>query len=198
MTSSIRSEATQAVVKVSGVDQLFIKDTGALEVRTAGAADKEVCVMGQSKLSSAVAQASTSGTSIDFTGIPAWAKRVTVLFNGVSTNGTGGVLVQLGTSAGVVTTGYVGAAGGGTPTATTAGHLIYGGAVAAITHQGAVTFFLLTGTSWIGSGSIALDNASVTSASGSRVNLPGVLDRIRVIAGSSDVFDAGSVNIMWE
>lgn len=38
-------------------------------------------------LVAATAVASTSGTSIDFTGIPAWVRRVTVMFNGVSTNG---------------------------------------------------------------------------------------------------------------
>ena len=36
----------------------------------------------------ATAQASTSGTSIDFTGLPSWAKRITVIFSGLSTNGT--------------------------------------------------------------------------------------------------------------
>ena len=52
------------------------------------------------------AQASTSGTAIDFTGIPSWVKRVTVMFNGVSTNGTSLVQIQLGTSGGVEATGY--------------------------------------------------------------------------------------------
>ena len=39
-------------------------------------------------INSATAQASTSGTSIDFTGIPSGVKRITVILNGVSTNGT--------------------------------------------------------------------------------------------------------------
>jgi hypothetical protein len=51
---------------------------------------------------------SASGTSVDFTGIPSTAKRITVMFSGVSTNGTSIIQVQLGDSGGVETTGYVG------------------------------------------------------------------------------------------
>src|SRR3990167_10877162 len=58
----------------------------------------------------ATEQASTSGTSIDFTSIPAWAKRVTVQFVGVSTNGTSVPIVQIGDSGGLETSGYLGAA----------------------------------------------------------------------------------------
>jgi len=61
-------------------------------------------------LVSGTAQASTSGTSIDFTGIPSWVKRITVMFSGVSTNGTSEVTLQLGTSSGFVTSGYLGVA----------------------------------------------------------------------------------------
>jgi hypothetical protein len=59
---------------------------------------------------SGTAVASTSGTSIDFTSIPAWVKKITVMFDRVSTNGTSFVQVQLGTSGGFVITGYVSAA----------------------------------------------------------------------------------------
>ena len=57
-------------------------------------------------LSTAVA--STSGTSIDFTGLPAWVEKITVMFQGVSTNSTALWLLQLGTSSGVTTSGYLG------------------------------------------------------------------------------------------
>jgi hypothetical protein len=39
--------------------------------------------------------ASTSGTSIDFTGLPSWVKRVIVMFSGVSGSGTSHLLIQL-------------------------------------------------------------------------------------------------------
>jgi hypothetical protein len=57
------------------------------------------------KIVSGTAVASTSGTSIDFTGIPSWVKRVTVMFSGFSTNGTSNYLVQLGAGS-VTSTGY--------------------------------------------------------------------------------------------
>jgi len=58
-------------------------------------------------ITSATAQASTSGTSIDFTSIPSWVKRITVMFNGVSLSGTSSILIQLGDSGGFENTGYV-------------------------------------------------------------------------------------------
>jgi len=69
------------------------------------------------KLTSGTAVASTSGTSIDFTGIPSWVKRITVMFNGVSTNGSSDNLVQIG-SGSVETTGYSSSAGYSTSYAT--------------------------------------------------------------------------------
>ena len=51
-------------------------------------------------------QQTVSGTAIDFTSIPANAKRITVYFTGVSTNGANAIQVQLGTSGGVQATGY--------------------------------------------------------------------------------------------
>jgi hypothetical protein len=52
-------------------------------------------------ITSGTAVASTSGTSIDFTSIPLWVKRITVMFAGVSTNGTSPFLVQLGDAGGI-------------------------------------------------------------------------------------------------
>ena len=56
-------------------------------------------------INAGTAVASTSGTAITFTGIPSTAKRITVMFNGVSTNGSSDLLLQIG-SGSVTTTGY--------------------------------------------------------------------------------------------
>ena len=53
------------------------------------------------------AVASTSGTSVDFTSIPSWVRRITIMFDGVSLSGTDQILVQLGDSGGLETTGYI-------------------------------------------------------------------------------------------
>lgn len=60
-------------------------------------------------LTSGTAVATTSGTSIDFTGIPSWAKKITVMFSAVSTNGTSPIQVQIGAGS-VSNSGYVGTA----------------------------------------------------------------------------------------
>ena len=152
------------------------------------------------------AQNSTSGTSIDFNGvIPSWARRITVMFTGVSTGGTSGLQIQIGPSGGVETTGYVGlttsaaAASAGT-VAHTSGFVIATGADAATSvRSGAVTITNASGNIWAATGGIA-DTVSVRSANiNYSKTIAGVLDRLRITTiNGTDVFDAGSINIMWE
>ncbi len=83
----------------------------------------------QGIITSGTAVASTSGTSIDFTGIPSWVKRITVLFNGMSLNGNVNFLVQIG-SGSVTSSGYNSTGSylpGGTPgtASSTAGFIMY-------------------------------------------------------------------------
>lgn len=155
-------------------------------------------------LTAGTAVASTSGTSIDFTGIPSWVKRVTVLLNGVSLNGTALILIQAGTSSGVVATGYSGAmALPGNATATQAVALSSGiqiyGLVAAQASSGSVQFSLVSGTTWVFSGSYGIHAIPYAATLGGTVTLGGVLDRIRITTtNGTDTFDAGSINILYE
>src|SRR5690606_32240364 len=102
------------------------------------------------------AVASTSGTSIDFTGIPSWAKRVTVNFSGVSLSGTAFPLIQIGDSGGVETSGYVAAASrsadGASPNVSgfTTGFGIRSND-AARTLGGSMMLALVSGTTWASS-----------------------------------------------
>ena len=150
---------------------------------------------------SGTAQASTSGTSIDFTGIPSWAKRITVMFNGVSTNGTSNLLVQLGDSGGIETTGYVSAANYSTNTNApgTAGFFIlYAIPGAASTFHGCIIFCNLSGNIWVMNGNMA-DNAERNSSSAGSKTLSDTLDRVRITTvNGTDTFDAGSINILYE
>lgn len=150
--------------------------------------------------------ASTSGSTVEFNAvIPSWAKRVTINLAGVSTNGTAAIVAQLGTSSGYVTTGYLGSAAGtinaASPTVVTAtsGFQIGAGSTllaAASVKHGSIVLTNITGNTWVASGVIGgSDTASIGSIAGS-VALSGVLDRVRL--STSDTFDAGSVNIMWE
>jgi hypothetical protein len=155
---------------------------------------------------SATAQASTSGTSIDFTGIPSWVKRITVMLSGVSTNGTSPPQIQIG-SGSVTTTGYLGAnavsASGGMATVNfTTGFgigLNTSNWTAAQTVYGAITLSLQTGNTWVASGSVGASNAANIYFTASAITLGGTLDRVRITTvNGTDLFDAGSINILYE
>jgi hypothetical protein len=148
------------------------------------------------------AVASTSGTSIDFTGIPSWAKRITVMFNGVSTNGTSGLQIQIG-SGSFVASGYASQSSAGTTTsgAVTSGFSIIAFAVAANTYSGAVTINLVGSNTWCGSSILSTTNTSTTVylGAGNSPALSGALDRVRITTvNGTDTFDAGTINIMYE
>lgn len=149
------------------------------------------------------AQNTTSGTAIDFTGIPSWVKRVTVIFNSVSTNGTGaGFLVQIG-SGSVTTSGYTSVGNGYNQTNSTAGFTSSAGFVI-FTNLNANAMFatlsinLVSGSTYVSSHA-GTNNSSTVMAGGGGVTLSGVLDRVRVTTtNGTDVFDLGSVNILYE
>lgn len=156
------------------------------------------------KLTSGTAVTSTSGTAIDFTGVPSWVKRITVMFDGVSTNGTSIYQVQLGTSSGVQTSSYNGNYSYNGPTNTGAsistGFGIYNDG-ASNTKTGFLVINLLNNNIWTCNGIIAqlvgVSGYNILTA-GSK-SLGGTLDRIRITTvNGTDTFDAGSINIMYE
>ena len=146
--------------------------------------------------------ASTSGTSITFTGIPAWAKRITVMFSGVSTSGTSNWLIQIG-SGSLVTTGYVGAGsvvGAATciSSSFTTGFGIKNASASTIL-SGAYALTLFTGTTWVINGNLGEAVSPATYTTGGGIALGGALDRVVITTvNGTDTFDAGSINITWE
>jgi hypothetical protein len=151
--------------------------------------------------------AATSGTSIDFTSIPSWVKRVTVTFVGVSTNGSSSLMVQVGDSGGIETTGYLGAA---TNTAAgptigaasfTTGFGVVGAHSTANTLHGAIQLVLANASSntWVCMGTLGYSDVAVSSAFGGSKSLSATLDRVRITTvGGTATFDAGSINILYE
>ena len=156
-------------------------------------------------IASGTAVASTSGTSIDFTSIPSWVKRITVMFNGVSLSGTSNILVQIG-SGSVTTSGYSSSstiAGSTNSTAglnSTAGFIVNIGSGAANLFSGVATINLISGTTWVSSNSGGLTNATYGSNGGGvSPALSTTLDRVRITTvNGTDTFDAGSINILYE
>jgi hypothetical protein len=161
-----------------------------------------VAVQGvSSNIVSGAAVASTSGTSIDFTGIPSWVKRITVMFSGVSTNGTSVVQVQLGTSSGIESSGYAGE----TWQANTnnsglgAGFAMGVSNAAANGAYGAVTLLLISNNVWVASGTFGRTNFIDSVIINGSKSLSGTLDRVRVTTvNGTDTFDAGTINILYE
>lgn len=159
-------------------------------------------------ITSGTVVASTSGTSIDFTSIPATVKRITVMLNQVSNSGTSNPIIQLGTSGGIQNTGYRGLAayitGSGAQTATqiTTGLVIWNfnnssGSIG----QGSLILTLLDAANGIWtmqSCTARSDTNWVNYAAGSKT-LSGTLDRVRITtANGTDTFTAGSINILYE
>jgi len=149
------------------------------------------------KIVSGTAVASTSGTSIDFTGIPSWAKRVTVMFNGVSTSGTSHYLVQVGAGS-ITTSGYASGSYNGSAVTSTTGMIVEAGS-ASLVQNGHVIFTSVGSNLWVSSHVVGRSNDGVSTNGGGTVTLSGTLDRVRITTvNGTDTFDAGSINILYE
>jgi len=145
------------------------------------------------------AVASTSGTSIDFTGLPSWIKRITVMFNGVSTNSTSNIIIQIG-SGSVTTSGYTSLAQfPSTPTTFTSGFGIVNSINAASTVSGISQICLLGSNIYIQNGNMITASGVTFVSAGNSSALSGALDRVRITTvNGTDTFDAGTVNILYE
>jgi hypothetical protein len=141
-----------------------------------------------------------SGTSVDFTSIPSWVKRITVMFNGVSTNGSSFPQVQIG-SGSVTTSGYISTATSAASTvgttSATSGFVIRSAAASALI-SGNMVLTLISGNSWVANHTLKVTTTETAFGAGD-VTLGGTLDRIRITTvNGTDTFDAGSINILYE
>lgn len=152
---------------------------------------------------------SASGTSVDFTGIPSTAKRVTVILNAISTNGSSNLRFQVG-SGSMSTSGYSAAMIGVTSGQGTSGTNSQGGLNGCDTYVysqnssyaffGTVVWTLVSSNTWTCVATIATSQStSIGFFGGSSPALGGALDRIRLTtANGTDSFDAGTINILYE
>jgi hypothetical protein len=155
------------------------------------------------KIVSDTAKSATS-TSVDFTGIPSWVKRVTIMFNGVSGSGTSNFLVQIG-SGSVTATGYssmsarAGVAFTGVATSSTAGFIAIINANTN-TLSGQMIISLQNNNTWTQSSGFYLSGTdNVVWGGGISPALGGALDRVRITTvNGTDTFDAGTINILYE
>jgi len=191
---------SNVATKVAVTGDVTISNAGVTAIGSA----KVTPTMLTQPLTLATSQATTSGTSIDFTGIPSWAKRITVMLNGVSTNGTSDLLLRVGagsfSTSGYASTASAGVSGGQFNNRTDGFLLTYPSVVDACVFKGVMTFLGMGSNVWVQSGNVS-DSVSqaVNSGSSGSITLGGTLDRIRLTTvNGTDTFDAGEVNIMYE
>lgn len=148
--------------------------------------------------------AAASQTSLQVTGIPSYAKRVTVNFMQLSTSGTSALLVQIGNSGGFLTSAYDSAVStaAGTTATNANGFIVTQVQVAAGQYAGHVhlTLQYATDNAWSSSGIIArTDTAALHWSAGDKALMANPLDRVRVIAvNGTDTFDNGSISVTYE
>ena len=152
-----------------------------------------------------ISVASTSGTSVSFSSIPSWVKRVTIMLAGVSTNGASNLAVQIGPVAGVETTGYSGYAYTPTsPVSYTTEWAITGTNSTANVHSGNVVICLADSATntWVMSSSGGGVGINTASTAGGSKAIAGTLSVLRIIGSNTgapvDTFDLGLINILYE
>lgn len=148
--------------------------------------------------------ASTSGTAINFTGIPATARRVAVNFKGVSSSGSSNIQVQPGPVGGVETTGYLSRATeiSSTGTSATSGFLLTStGLTSSSVIHGSIILTLENASafSWCAMGILNDSGNNVQySSSGSKSFAAAMTQLTVTTVNGTDTFDAGEINIAYQ
>ena len=147
---------------------------------------------------------SASGTSVDFTGIPSWVKRITVMLKGVSTSGSSIVQLQLGDAGGIETSDYDGSLAAIVSSSTgalafTTGFTVDNTNSSTSVHERCVVFTLLSGNTWMASITGGLSNTIRVAVGGGSKTLSDTLTQVRITTvNGTDTFDAGTINILYE
>lgn len=143
-----------------------------------------------------------TGAAVDITGIPAGVKRITLMFNQISLTGSDNFVVQLGTSSGIETSGYVSSGvaviGSNVSSNTdTSGFHMYSQNASRI-WSGIMLIARMTGNTWISSHATGMINSAGANFGGGHKTLSGELDRVRLKATGSNTLDGGQVALFYE
>lgn len=139
-------------------------------------------------------------TKCDFTGIPSWVKRITVMFSGVRFSSPTAILIQLGDSGGIENTDYLSLSTEGTTL--TADSYTTGFAIKTSSVDdpvvGSVVITPLTSNTWIASGTLARSAAEVFVTSAGSKTLSDVLTQVRITSVNARTITAGTINVLYE
>jgi len=208
MAVTLNASTTTGLVQsadTSGIIELQSNGTTKTTVSSSGLA------IGQYNPSTSLVTSGTavsaSSTSVDFTSIPSWVKRITVMFDGVSTSSTSFEIIQIGDSGGIETTGYAGACAivsNGNSTGVTqlsSGFMFQNGGSGSYLISGSIVLTSLNASTntWTASGSVAPAGSLNVHTVGGSKSLSATLDRVRITTvNGTDTFDAGTINILYE
>lgn len=178
--------------------------SGQIDLQSNGTTKLSVLSTGVSgTLIQGTAVTTTSGLTADFTNIPSWVKKITVSFADISFAAAGTARLRLGTSGGLVASGYttVSTSLSSTPAISLGsitdgiGGLTTSGAATVVTGQ--FTLVNITGNTWQSSGFISrlADNSTIMYTG--YIGLSGTLTQLSLVATTS-TFDAGTINIQYE
>ena len=133
----------------------------------------------------------TSGTIVDFGGIPSTATEVNIYWVNYRQNGTS--RVQLKVSGTAIITGYAASSGtSGGEVAATDGFNIYNDSTSRV-QKGMMTLHRISSSTWVESHSISLGGADANG--GGNITGVGTVDGIRVT--TTGAFLAGQVSVSW-
>ena len=196
-------------LSLSGTTGIVTANIAASNITTATIADANVTPGKLSQPMTLATAQNATGTSVDFTSIPSWAKRITVMLNEVSAATASALQVQIGDSGGVETTGYAvntsvvrGAYAGAVGNSTsTSGFVLQNYSTStADSVSGHLILTNISGNIWVGSGLVSVgpfNSYDVHMFAGTKT-LSSVLDRVRLTTLAAATLDAGSINIMYE
>ena len=146
--------------------------------------------------------ATPSGTTHDFTSIPAGTNRITVMLDEVSLRANDELLLQIGDAGGIEASNYASGSGNSdgstvSRTAKTDGFVIFSNNAARIA-QGIIELNRMDGNKWVSSHVVSHSGAGAESFGGGQKTLSAELDRIQITRSGSNTFDAGSISIFTE
>ena len=149
-----------------------------------------------------VTEQSATGTNVDFTGIPSYVRRVTIVLYQVSLSGSALLKIRIGTGTSPDSTGYSYVAMR-TAAGSTAGNVWTDGITintngSTQTISASITMYKITGNTWV-INHIGGDTVGILAHQGGGYkSLSDSLGVIRVTNDSTNTFDSGTITVLYE
>ncbi len=143
-------------------------------------------------------------TFADFTGIPSWARRITIMLDFIGTDGTEQLMLQLGDAGGLETSGYDGGVSndsGASSLKNGTSFYLNAATVGTESTYGVVTLTskLPSSNTWAMHAILKIDGTTIGSQAAGVKSLTQPLTQFRISTdGTPDDFDSGTINIMYE